>query len=224
MRARATTAARPPAYAARTRAAAVCDPFREARGEYAASAAPRIVDVASASFLTVTGRGEPGGPAFTTAVGALYGAAWTIRMARARAGQPFKVAPLEGLWWGRTFEGDFTAEPRDAWNWTLLVRVPAFVTRADLRAAQAALAAKGRPDAERLVTLGRLNEGRCVQALHLGPYPEERPTIERMLAFAAGRGMRFRGRHHEIYLSDMRRVPAEKRRTILRVPVSPDRS
>ena len=92
------------------------------------------------------------------------------------------------------------------------------------RARRPALAAKRRPDAERLVTLGRLDEGRCVQALHLGPYPEERPTIERMLAFAAGRGMRFRGRHHEIYLSDMRRVPAEKRRTILRVPVSPDRS
>ena len=198
---------------------AVCDPFRDARGEYAASAAPRLVDVAAAPFLTVTGRGAPGGEAFTAAVGALFGGAWTIRMARKRAGQAFKVAPLEGLWWGRTFDGDFTAEPRDAWNWTLLVRVPAFVSPADLRAAQAVLAAKGRLDAERLVKLERLREGRCVQALHLGPYSEERPTIERMLAFAAERGLRFRGRHHEIYLSDMRRVAPEKRRTILRVPV-----
>jgi hypothetical protein len=200
--------------------AAVEDPFKEKKEEYKATREPRLVDVAEASFLSASGTGEPGGAAFTAAVGALFSAAWTIRMTLARDGRALKVAPLEGLWWGRTFEGDFTQEPRETWNWKLLIRVPDRITKQDLVAAARALAAKGKPEAGRLVTLERFREGRSVQVLHVGPFADERPAIERMHALAAAEGLRFAGRHHEIYLSDMRRVAPEKLRTVIRVPVA----
>ncbi|HMA40688.1 MAG TPA: GyrI-like domain-containing protein [Gemmatimonadales bacterium] len=117
--------------------------------------------IGAARYLTVAGRGDPNGPAFGAAVGALYGIAYTIKMAK-KAG-------------GRTLEARVRLETQ--------------------------------------------REGRCVQMLHRGPYRAEHATITAMVAFARGRGLRPRGRHHEIYLSDPRRVAPAKLRTILRQPV-----
>jgi hypothetical protein len=100
-----------------------------------------------------------------------------------------------------------------------MIRTPDIVGKADLADARRTLAARGKDAGCERVELIRLGEGSCVQMLHVGPYDQERVTIERMLAWAADEGWQPAGRHHEIYLSDPRRVPPAKLRTILRMPV-----
>ena len=135
-------------------------------------------------------------------------------MTRKFAGQDYKVCHLEGLWWG--FE---EMERQDTWRWKLLIRVPDFISGGDLKAAAAALKKKGKGELPVEVRLETLKEGRCVQVLHTGPYSDEGSTMARMKAVAESNGLSFAGAHHEIYLSDPRRVVPEKLRTILRMPV-----
>ena len=154
-------------------------------------------------------------------VGAMYGSAFTVKMTSKFAGRDYKVNQLEGLWWvaGAGEGRNFLHVPRDQWCWTLLIRTPDFITSADLDAARAALLAKGKGPETQEVRLEPLAEGLCVQMLHVGPYQDESRTIEALEAFAAEQGLVFHGRHHEVYLSDPRRVPPERLRTILRHPV-----
>jgi len=107
----------------------------------------------------------------------------------------------------------------DQWQWRLLIRTPEFITAADLRQARQTLLAKGKGPEVSEVELDTLEEGPCVQMLHVGPYDAEAAAIDAMKQFAADGGLEFRGHHHEIYLSDPRRVPPERLRTILRMPV-----
>lgn len=194
------------------------DLYARYRVEYVAPRSPVLVTIGTARYLTVSGRGDPDGPAFGAAVRALYGGAYTIKMARKAARRDFTVSKLEGLWWGARRGTLLIDSPVHVWRWKAMIRMPAFVTAADLLAARRTLAARGRP-LEARVRLETLREGRCVQMLHRGPYRAEHATIAAMMAFARGRGLRPRGRHHEIYLSDPRRVAAAKLRTILRQPV-----
>ena len=129
---RAIATARPATRKPAKAAATQLDLVRENPHAYGAGRAPEIVDLAPALVLTATGQGDPNGPDFREAVGALYAVAYTIKFTRRAAGPTFKVAPLEGLWWGRTFEGDFSSDPRDEWNWQMLIRVPDDVTLAEL--------------------------------------------------------------------------------------------
>jgi hypothetical protein len=178
-----------------------------------------VVDIQAAKYLTIEGRGEPGGEAFQSAIGALYQAAYTIKMAKKFEGQDYKVCALEGQWWGDDPEKCFAALPKAEWRWKLMIRVPDFLTAADLKGAMAKLKEKGKGGLVETVRLEAVKEGRCVQALHVGAYDREGETVERMAAFAEASGLSPRGLHHEIYLSDPRRVPAERLKTILRQPV-----
>jgi hypothetical protein len=195
------------------------DLYKEHKAEYVTPKQPVLVNVKPAKYLTVTGKGTPGGPEFQAAISALYGLAFTIKMARKFAGQDYKVCHLEGLWWGARATDDLSNVALDSMNWTLLVRVPDFVKQADLKAAVKLLKARGRGDGAEKVKLETLKEGRCVQMLHVGPYRDEVETINRMMEFAAQNGLTRTGKHHEIYLSDPRRVPAQRLRTILRYSV-----
>jgi hypothetical protein len=194
------------------------DLVREFRAAYTATREPALLVLEPATYLAVSGKGEPGGVEFQARVGALYGVTFTIKFARKAAGRDFRVAPLEGLYWGKGSE--FKVEKPADWNWKLMVRVPGFVTRGDLTHAVQELREKGKDPAVALVKLERLREGECVQALHIGSYASEPETVARMQAFAAARGYALAGRHHEVYLSDPRRVPAPKIRTILRYPIA----
>jgi hypothetical protein len=115
------------------------------------------------------------------------------------------------------------AQPPDTWNWKLLMRVPEFIKAADVKAAIRTLEKKGKAPGAAEVYLEKLNEGTCVQMLHVGPYATEEETIAQMMAFANEQGLAFHGLHHEIYLSDPRRVPPQRLRTILRHPVARSR-
>jgi hypothetical protein len=150
-------------------------------------------------------------------VGALYAAAYTIKFASKAAGKDFKVSSLEAQVWVDDRYPCFQDSPRTEWHWNLLIRVPSFVTGRDLAKAVAAKGEKAPGIAS--VRVETLKEGASVQMLHVGPYADEPATIQAMIEFAATQGLEPHGHHHEIYLSDPRRVPPERLRTILRIPV-----
>jgi len=197
------------------------DLYKKHKADYAAGKRPALVTVGQGQYLAISGEGAPGGEAFTAAVGVLYGAAFTLKMASKSAGRDYKVCPLEALWWADDDSADLDRVPRDAWRWKLLIRTPSFIGPDDLDSARRALLTKGKGPEVTRVELEALEEGPCVQMLHVGPYAEEARTIEAMSSFARDRGLFLHGRHHEIYLSDPRRVPPERLRTILRHPVRP---
>lgn len=193
------------------------DILKKYRAEYVTPKAPVLLTLGPAKYLAFQGRGAPAGSAFQLAVGALYAVAFTIKMTRKFAGKTdYKVAWLEGLWWGSDPRAPFSVRSAKDWRWKVLIRTPTFVTARDLARAQKDLLAKGKAREVARVTLETIREGRCVQMLHVGPYAKEPATIEAMQAFAESKGYAFRGVHHEIYLSDPRRTAPSKLRTILR--------
>lgn len=195
------------------------DLYKLHKSEYAASKEPALVNIKAAKYLTVDGQGEPGGELFQAKLGALYAVAFTIKMTKKFAGKDYKVCGLEGLWTCDDPE-NWMEQARGTWRWKLMIRIPGFITAADLQNAVAKLETKGKGDHASEVRLETITEGKCVQVLHVGPYANEPATVARMQQFAEGRGQSFRGQHHEIYLSDPRRVPPERLRTILRHPVA----
>jgi hypothetical protein len=192
------------------------DLYKLHKSEYVAPRKPVIVRVKSAQYLTIDGRGAPGGPRFTACIGALYGAAFTIKMTRKFAGkQDYAVCKLEGQWF---FGGDPAEIPREKWKWKLMIRTPDFVSPKDLKAAVETLLKRGKPREIEEVALEIIDEGDCVQMLHVGPYEKECESMALMRSSAGASGLALGGPHHEIYLSDPRRVPAERLKTILRSP------
>jgi len=187
--------------------------------EYVAPRKPVLVETGPAIYLAISGQGAPGGAAFSLRIGALYAMAFTVKMTRKFSGQQdYTVGRLEAQWFFG--EGQEPAKlPPDQWRWRLLIRTPEFVRPQELEQAAATLLKKGKPNEVKEVKLEPLNEGLCVQMLHVGPYDREPESVALMKAFAAEQGLELRGPHHEIYISDPRRVAPERLKTILRVPV-----
>jgi hypothetical protein len=195
------------------------DLFKLHKDEYAATRKPRLVDVKKAVYLSVEGQGAPGGPVFTAKIQALYSIAYTVKMTRKFGGkQDYGVGKLECVW---LMEGkeSFDKLPPDQWRWKLLIRTPEFVKPAEIAKAAAVLLEKGKLPEVKEVKLEPLAEGLCVQMLHVGPYDKEPETVRVMQAFAESKGLALHGRHHEIYISDPRRIPPERLKTILRHPL-----
>ncbi len=195
------------------------DLYKVHRAEYVTPKKPTLVETGEATYLTIDGQGEPGGQQFGEKIGALYGAAFTVKMASKAKGRDYKVCALEALWWGDS--ENFAATPKHTWRWKVMIRTPDFVGQDDLDQAVAALKAKGKDPSVAEVRLETIDEGQCVQVLHVGPYDAEDAAIQAMADFAVEQGLRLHGLHHEIYLSDPRRMPPERLRTILRHPVGP---
>jgi len=198
------------------------DLYKQHKADYAATRKPALVTIGKSQYLAIEGQGAPGSEAFTASIGALYGVAFTAKMTRKfSGGQDYTVCKLEGQWWHGEANGEesFADTPKEAWRWKLMILTPGFVTRKDVEDATAVLKKRGKGEATERVLLESLTEGKCVQMMHVGPYDKEPETISAMKAFAASKGLSFQGRHHEIYLSDPRRVVPEKLKTILRIPV-----
>jgi hypothetical protein len=199
-------------------AAEKLDLYKKHKNEYLASLMPSFVRVGPAMYLAYDGTGRSGAtPEFANGIGAMYNVAFTMKMAYKSAGKDYAVTKLEALW---SPKGDGVPNQDTIWDWTLLIRVPTFVTGPEVSKTIDGLIAKGKPQEIRSVKLIELHEDQCVQILHVGSYQEEGPTIEKMKRFAEISGRKFTGRHHEIYLSDPRKVAGEKLRTILRQPVA----
>lgn len=191
-------------------------------GLYRASArGPALITVPPLNVLIIDGAGEPEGADFEAAIGALYSLAYTMKFTRKKAGTgpDYRVFPLEGLW-GDGPDDRFWCAARATWRWSLLIAQPDFIVERDLDDARSHLGARGKATPKTdLVRLELLDEGSAAQVLHVGPYSEEMPTIERLHRFIADHNLRLRGRHHEIYLGDPRRADPSRLRTILRQPV-----
>jgi len=182
-----------------------------------------LVNVPEQKILSIDGKGDPNtSPAFQQGVEALFPVAFKTKfLSKKELGLDYVVMPLEGLWWADEMT-DFTTSDRDNWQWKIFIVQPDFITSRMIEAARAEVKQKKNPPALEKFSFETLHEGTSVQILHIGPYAEEGPTIDRLHAFARENNFSFDGRiqkHHEIYLSDMRRTAPEKLRTILRQPV-----
>ena len=197
------------------------DLFKQHKDEYRATKKPSLVETKPTSYLMIEGTGAPGEQVFEDRVGALYAMAYTLKFQSKFAGQDYTVCKLEGLYGvNGQRPSDIPNLPKSEWNWQLLIRVPDFIDDTKLAEARAALREKGKEGDFDAVTLVTFDEGTCAQILHVGPYEEERPAIEAMHALAAENGMSPHLWHHEIYLSDPRRVEPARLRTILRSPLT----
>ncbi|MGB0951699.1 MAG: GyrI-like domain-containing protein [Planctomycetota bacterium] len=192
---------------------------KELKEEFSTAKKCKLLDVSDAQYLAVDGKGSPGEDAFADAVGALYGMAYTIKFACKDRDEDFVVGKLEALYAKGVPMEEYVARPKEEWEWTMMIRMPEVVTEADMEPAREALRKKGKTEDFGAVRLEAIEEGRCVQMLHLGPYEEEAVTGAAMIAFCEEQGVRPHRWHHEIYMSDPRRVPAEKLNTLLRFPV-----
>jgi hypothetical protein len=192
------------------------DTYRARRDEV------RIVEVPDLQYLMIDGHGDPNtAPAFTAAVEALYPVAYRLKFASKQdLGRDYVVPPLEGLWWARDMDSFTAARDKSQWDWTLMLMVPEWIDRDAFDAAVARAGAKNPPAGLDAVRLETLSEGRCVQTLHVGSFDDEAALLARLHhEVIPGRGLRMVGRHHEIYLSDFRKVAPVRQRTILRQPV-----
>lgn len=196
------------------------DLYKEHKADYIARRKPSVVDIRKASYLTVSGSGAPGGEEFERKIGALYGMAFTIKMTWKFDGRgDYTVCKLECQWWAEDERVPFSEVPSEDLCWRLMIRTPACIGKKQLANAAKTLEERGKGDCTEAVQIESLSEGRCVQMLHVGPYENESETVTVMKDFAADQGLELHGRHHEIYLSDPRRVPPDRLKTILRIPV-----
>jgi hypothetical protein len=179
-----------------------------------------LIDVPKWNFIIIDGQGAPEGEQFSQSIQALYPVAYTIKFDRKKADGPdFSVMALEGLFWADDM-AVFMPETadRNKWQWTLMIMQPDFITREDFtNAVKAAKKKKDNPALEK-VRFESYAEGKAAQIMHFGPYSAEGPNIQRIHQKIAGIGGKLSGKHHEIYLSDPRRVAPEKMKTIIRQP------
>jgi hypothetical protein len=178
-----------------------------------------IVDVPPMQFLMVDGAGNPNTSAdYADAIEALFAVAYAIkfRIKRSARNVDYGVMPLEGLWWAR-HPDQFITRNKDAWQWTMMIMQPEFVTTEDLVKARQT-AEKKDLAALNKIRFERYHEGRAAQILHTGSYDAEASTIASMHAFISQHGYVLRGKHHEIYLNDARKTAPERLKTVLRQP------
>lgn len=195
------------------------DSYRARSGRF------QIVDVPEMQYLMIDGHGDPNtSPAFAEAIETLYPVAYKLKFSSKRElGRDYVVPPLEGLWWADDMD-TFTVSPdKSRWDWTLMLMVPDWIHQAMFDQAIDEIRVKNHPARLDQVRLEALAEGLCVQTLHVGSFDDEAPVLARMHdELIPEQGLRMTGKHHEIYLSDFRKVAPEKRRTILRQPVTRD--
>lgn len=187
------------------------DSYRAKAGEF------RLLELEPRRYLMIDGHGDPNAPVFSEALESLYPVAYTLKFASKARGRDYVVPPLEGLWWAEDMDLFTTARDKSQWSWTAMILVPDWLGDEDVDAALEAVAAKKRPARLADVRLEVLDEGRCVQTLHIGSFDDEGLVLAQMHdVVIPGRGLRPEGRHHEIYLTDIRKSAPEQQRTILR--------
>lgn len=178
------------------------------------------VEVPTMNYLMVDGEGDPNtSQEYADAVEALFSVSYAVKfmVKKGPLAIDYGVMPLEGLWWADDMS-TFSTEDKSNWKWTMMIMQPEFVTREMIDKAVADVKKKKNPAAISSVRFEALPEGKCAQILHVGPFSEEGPTIEKVHQFIDSRGKRI-GKHHEIYLSDIRKADPAKWKTIIRQPM-----
>lgn len=179
------------------------------------------VDVPAMNCLMVDGKGDPNtAPEFAAAIEVLFAVSYTLKFMVKKGPQAidYGVMPLEALWWADDMSS-FASGDKSQWQWTALIVQPSFIGEALVNAAIAEVKRKKNPAALSRLRFETFAEGTCAQTLHIGPFSEEGPTIARVHQFIADHGYKLCGKHHEIYLSDIRRAAPEKWKTVIRQPM-----
>jgi hypothetical protein len=201
---------------------------KEYKEFYLPKSKPQIVELPRANYIAVRGKGDPNvvGDAYQQAIGVLYSVAYTLKMSyktdyKIKGFFEYVVPPLEGFWWQDGVEGvDYT--DKSTFNWVSVIRLPDFITEADFHWAVETASKKKRIDCSVAKYL-TIEEGLCVQIMHIGPYDDEPASVALMDAYLETNGYEkdFSDKrlHHEIYLSDFRKVAPEKLKTVIRHPI-----
>ena len=178
------------------------------------------VDVPTMNYLMADGLGEPESRDYKQVVEALYSLAYTLKfmIKKGELGIDYGVLPLEGLWWADDMS-DFVNDNKANWRWTMMIMQPKLINKTLFKAALKQLKEKKDLPALDIVRFEAFKEGRCAQTLHIGPFSEEGPTIQRVHQFITDQGCELAGKHHEIYLTDIRRAAPENWKTIIRQPM-----
>ncbi len=201
---------------------------KEYREFYLPKQKPEIITVPAMNYIAVRGSGDPNAEDgdYKTSIGLLYGIAFTIKMSKKGTHQidgyfDYVVPPLEGFWWQEGISGVDYSRKED-FHWISVIRLPDFVKEEDFRWAVNEASNKKHQDFSNVEFL-TVEEGLCVQCMHIGSYDDEPETVAKMHAYMEQEGyvldINEQRLHHEIYLSDARKVPAEKRKTVIRHPV-----
>jgi hypothetical protein len=181
-----------------------------------------IVDVPEMSFLMIEGEGDPNiSQEYQDSIEALFSVSFKVKfISEKENSQDYVVMPLEGLWWVENME-DFDIQNKSGWKWTSMIRQPDFITEGKIKKAIEEVEKKKNLPALSRIRFQNLHEGLSAQIMHIGPYADEGPTIKKLHNFIGEKGYEFDGsmpgeKHHEIYISDMRRTKPEKLKTIIR--------
>lgn len=192
------------------------DSYHAKHGEF------RVINVPKINYLMIDGHGDPNtSQDFKDAILALYPLAYKLKFASKQdLGRDYVVMPLEGLWWAKDMSTFTTARDKSLWDFTLMIMQPDWITEKMFQVALAKVAAKDAPASLSKVRFETLDEGIAVQTLHVGSFDNEAAVLEKIHHdFIPSHHLKLTGKHHEIYLSDFRKVAPEKLRTILRQPV-----
>jgi hypothetical protein len=193
---------------------------------YTAKAKPEVVNIEPAHYLSITGKGDPSADEFAEKVQALYTTAYVLKFLFKSRDKDYTVPKLEGLWWFdkeqyahlSIFETP-TKVPRAEWEYRLLLRLPDFVTAKDVESAKETAVTKKGITLAGHIEYYQMEEGKCVQLLHTGPFSTEPESLAVLHHFMEEHNLSANGLHHEIYLSDFRKTPEDRLKTILREPV-----
>ncbi len=178
-----------------------------------------VVEVPRMNFLMIDGSGDPNiSIDYKYAVEALFGLSYTLKfMIKKTKTVDYTVMPLEGLWWADNMSK--FAEDKSKWNWTAMIMQPEQVTKESVAKAIEELKKKKEMPALSKIRFESFHEGLAAQIMYFGPFSDEGPTIKNIHEFIENKEGQLNGKHHEIYLSDPRRVAPEKLKTILRQPM-----
>ncbi len=199
---------------------------KQYKAYYTATTKPALVQIEAAKYLSIVGKGDPSGTEYADNLQALYATAYGIKFWYKAQKQDFVVAKLEGLWWfdeakykDIPMADSPTQIPRSEWHYRMLIRLPEYVTIEAIQQIADEVATKKQITLAKKVELYEMEEGKCIQMLHIGPFDKEPESLKQIMRFSEAHQLVRNGLHHEIYLSDFRKTAPEKLKTILREPV-----
>jgi hypothetical protein len=180
-----------------------------------------VVDVPRMNFLMVDGKGDPNiSPEYKNAMEALFPVSFKAKfLSKKENNQDYVVMPLEGLWWVEDMN-NFSIEDKGSWKWTAMIMQPEFINKGLIKKAMEEVETKKNPESLSKVKFEKFSERLSAQIMHLGPYgAAEAPTVEKLHDFIEKSGYKIRDKHHEIYISDVRRTKPERLKTVIRQPI-----
>jgi hypothetical protein len=193
---------------------------------YTATTKPVLVEIEAAKYLSILGKGDPSHPDYATTLQALYATVYGVKFWYKAQNQDFVVAKLEGLWW---YDEEKYKEvkvsdaptkiPRSEWQYRMLIRLPEYVTEEIVQHIKDEVVSKKQITLAKQLEIYEMQEGKCVQMLHVGAFEKEPESLYLIQQFSEAHQLQKNGLHHEIYLSDFNKTAPEKLRTILREPV-----